>query len=209
MTRWHAGAVAIVLAATVAVAMGQGTKQMPLFTQQQAAQCKKLYAAKCAMCHGDTLQGGVAGPLAGPAFAAAWTRTGLVGDWANSQFTVEDLDFIIRTTMPKGAAGQMASDDYTAVLTYILQQNGYEAGSTTPLRAGSPRMKQERLRFGITKELAAVPPPLRVAGDASAVPKSGGPTQEELIRAAGFDAEVALPHARLFRLAVCGTGPGQ
>lgn len=184
MTRWHAGAVAIVLAATVTVAMGKGTKQMPLFTQQQVAQGKKLYAAKCAMCHGETLQGGAASPLAGPAFAAAWTRTGLVGDWANSQFTVEDLDFIIRTTMPKGSAGQMASDDYTAVLTYILQQNGYEAGSTTPLRAGSPRMKQARLRFGIAKELAAAPPPLRVEGDASAVPKVGGPTQEELIRAA-------------------------
>lgn len=183
MTRWHACAGAIALTGIATVAMGQGTKEIPLFTGQQVAQGKALYAAKCALCHGETLQGGAAGPLAGPAFAAAWTTTGLVGDWANSQITVDDLDFIIRTTMPKGSAGQMGADEYTAVLAYILQQNGYEAGSSTPLRAGSPRMKQARLRFGTSKELAAAPPPLRVAGDAAAVPNGVGPTQEELNRA--------------------------
>ena len=183
MTGWYAHAVAIAVVGTAAAAMGQGTKGMPLFTEKQVAQGKTLYAAKCATCHGETLQGGAAGPLAGPAFAAAWTRTGLVGDWANSQLTVDDLYFIIRTTMPKGSAGQMGAEEYTAVLTYILQQNGYEAGSSTPLRADSPRMKQVRLRFGTSKELAAAPAPLRVAGDAAAVPNGGGPTQEELDRA--------------------------
>jgi len=71
MGGWHAGAVTIALAGTVAVAMGQGTKELPLFTEQQAVQGKKLYATKCAVCHGETLQGGAAGPLAGPAFAAS------------------------------------------------------------------------------------------------------------------------------------------
>jgi alcohol dehydrogenase (cytochrome c) len=163
--------------------MGQGTEETPLFTAEQAARGKQLYAAKCATCHGETLQGGAAGPLAGPAFAKAWTIDHIVGDWADSQLMVDDLDFIIRTTMPKGAAGRMAAEDYTAVLTYLLQQNGYAAGST-PLRAGSPQMKQTRLRFGIAKELASAPPPLSVAGDAADVPKGGGPTQEELNRAA-------------------------
>ena len=184
MTSWYARAMTIVLAGTVTVVMGQGAEDTPLFTVQQAAQGKTLFAARCAACHGETLQGGSAGPLTGPAFAAAWTSSGLVGDWADSQFTVDDLDFIIRTTMPKGAVGRIGAEEYTAVLTYILQQNGYEAGSSTPLRAGSPRMKQARLRFGTAKELAAAPPPLRVAGDAAAVPKGGGPTQEELNRAA-------------------------
>jgi len=179
MTGWYASAVAITVAGAVAVAMSQGTKETPLFTNQQVAQGKTLYAARCAMCHGEKLQGGAAGPLAGPSFAARWTS-----GWGDSKLTVDDLDFIIRTTMPKGSPGTMSATEYTAVLTYILQQNGYEAGGSTPLRAGSARMKQTRLRFGIAKELAATPPPLRVSGDPAAVPKGGGPTQEELNRAA-------------------------
>lgn len=181
MTSLYSRLATIVLAVTTTVVISEGAKDTPLFTAQQAAQGKAFYAARCAACHGETLRGGSAGPLAGP--AAAWTGDDLVGDWADSQFTVDDLDFIIRTTMPKGAAGKMGAEEYTAVLTYILQQNGYDAGST-PLHVGSPRMKQARLRFGTAKELAAVPPPLRVAGDEGAVPKGGGPTQEELSRAA-------------------------
>lgn len=184
MTGWRTCAVTVVLAEFVAIVMGQGTGDKPLFTAEQAAQGKKIYGAKCAACHGETLQGGAAGPLAGPAFADAWTFSGTVGAWADSQLTVDDLDFIIRTTMPKGSPGKLSAEEYTAVLSYILQQNGYEAGSSTPLRAGSPRMKQTRLHFGIAKELAEAPPPLRVAGDPAAVPKGGGPTQEELTRAA-------------------------
>jgi len=188
MTRWcAAAAAAFAVAATLAVGLGQATdpaakqttKEVPLFTAQQVAQGKTLYAAKCAVCRGEKLQGGAAGPLAGSAFAARWTSA-----WADSKLTVDDLDFIIRTTMPKGSPGSMTAAEYTAVLTYILQQNGYEAGGSTPLRAGSARMKQTRLRFTTAKELASEPPPMRVPGDPAAVPKSGGPTQEELNRAA-------------------------
>jgi len=178
MTGWHGCAAIVVWAGTVTAVLGQGAEDPPLFTAQQAAQGKALYAARCAGCHGETLQGAIAGPLAGPAFATAWTS-----GWNDSQLTVSDLDFIIRTSMPKGAAGKMGTDEYTAVLTYILQQNGYATGST-PLGAGSPRLTKTRLRFGVAKELAAAPPPMRVAGDVAAVPKGGGPTQEELSRAA-------------------------
>lgn len=147
MTRWFA--VAVTVAAGIAVTMGQVRKELPLFTKQQVAQGKTLYAEKCAACHGEKLQGGAARALAGPAFAARWTS-----DWGDSKLTVDDLDFIIRTTMPKGSPGKMAADEYMAVLTYILQQNGYEAGASTPLVAGTARMKQARLRFGIATESA-------------------------------------------------------
>jgi len=183
MSKWSAGAVVVTTAAAVAVAASQvahqGTKHAPLFTAQQVEQGKRLYGAKCATCHDENLQGGVAGPLTGPRFAARWTS-----GWGDSKLTVDDLDFIIRTTMPKGSPTTMRPEEYTAVLTYILQQNGYEAGAATPLRAGSPQMKQTLLRFGIAKELAAAPPPLRVPGDPAAVPKGRGPTQEELNGAA-------------------------
>ena len=182
MNKIHASVITLILIGAASPAMGQDQKSK-LYTAQQAARGKVLYDTKCAQCHGETLQGGAAGPLAGPAFATAWYIDGFQGDWADSQLTIDDLDFIIRTTMPKGGAGSLNAQEYTEVLTYILQQNGYAAGPT-PLHAGSPEMKQTRLKFGISAELAAAPPPLRIAGDPAAVPTGGGPTQDELNRAA-------------------------
>jgi PQQ-dependent dehydrogenase (methanol/ethanol family) len=89
------------------------------------------------------------------------------------------MDFIIRTTMPKNAPEKMSAADYTEVQAFILQQNGYKPGPTA-LRAGSPLMKKTRLRFGAANEQALAPPPLRIGGNPNAVPKGGGPTQEEL-----------------------------
>jgi alcohol dehydrogenase (cytochrome c) len=96
---------------------------------------------------------------------------------------VDDLDYMIRNTMPKDAAGTLSAEQYTEVLSYILQQNGYPPGKKM-LQAGSPRMKQTRLRFGIAPELTAAPAPQRIQGDPAAVPNGAGPTQEELNQAA-------------------------
>lgn len=104
--RWLAQAVTVVLAVTVAAVMGQGAEETPLFSAQQAAEGKTLYAARCAACHGQTLQGGTAGPLAGPAFAAAWTLDGSLGAWADSQVTVDDLDFNIVIRCRGGRVGR-------------------------------------------------------------------------------------------------------
>ena len=153
-----------------------------LFTSEQAARGKVLYADKCAQCHGADLQGGSAGALSGPAFAASWNSSGFQGDWADTQLSVDDLDFIIRTTMPKGAGSSLAAEQYNDVLSFVLQQNGYGAGDT-PLNSGSALLQQTLLRFGVSRELAAAAPPRRISGDASAVPTGGGPTQQELNQA--------------------------
>jgi alcohol dehydrogenase (cytochrome c) len=188
LARPGAMAVTMILLAVGCAAAGtagaaEDKREPPLFTAQQVAQGRTLYLARCAKCHGETLQGGSAGPLSGPAFASSWSVGGVIGNWADSQLTVDDLDFIIRTTMPRDAPGKLPPDDYTSVLTYVLQQNGYAAGST-PLRTGSPRMKKAHLHFGIAQELALAPPPARVDGDPAAVPAGGGPTQQELDEAA-------------------------
>jgi mono/diheme cytochrome c family protein len=180
VTCWFVSGLTLLLAGTVKAVVGQGAQEPALFTARQAAQGKKIYAMRCAGCHGDRLQGGAASALEGQAFAVAWENA---GSWGNSKLTVEDLDFIIRTTMPKDAPGKLSAEDYTEVLAFILQQNGYKSGPT-PLRAGSPLMKKTRLHFGTASEQAMAPPPLRLAGDPAAVPKGGGPTQEELNNAA-------------------------
>ena len=163
-------------------AIGDVHEDSALFTSQQAVEGKALYSVRCASCHGDALQGGSAPALAGPEFASAWSADELAADWAESKRTVDDLDFIIRTTMPKGSVGKLGVEEYTAILAYILEQNGYAAG-TTPLRAGSPRMKQARLRFSSPKSAGVTAPPARITGDAAAVPTVGGPTQLELNQA--------------------------
>lgn len=183
MKNLYAFTIAIFLTGIAVSAPSRENNDAKLFTAQQVIRGKILYGANCAECHGETLQGGSAGALSGQAFADSWKSSGMQGNWAEGQLTVDDLDFIIRTTMPKGRPHSLKAEEYTEVLSYILRQNGYATGST-PLRAGSPGMKETPLHFGVAPELAFAPPPLRVEGDPVAVPKGGGPTQEELNRAA-------------------------
>jgi alcohol dehydrogenase (cytochrome c) len=165
--------------ATSTVALGAGGQEVPLFSTRQAAEGETVYRANCAPCHGDHLQGKTAIALAGPDFADAWSAADRAGDWGENQRTVEDLDFIIRSTMPKGRPGRLKAEDYSSVLAYILRENGYVPGST-PLRAGSTALKQARLHFGASSEFKGAPPPQRITGEASAIPRNSGPTQKEL-----------------------------
>jgi len=182
MKMWGKFILTSVLMVTAIPIMAHDDDGEPLYTRQQAASGKAIYNANCAKCHGETLQGGIAGALSGAAFAASWNSNGFQGDWADTQLTVDDLDFIIRSTMPKDSPRTLTPGEYTDVLSFVLQQNGYASGAT-PLQAGSPLMKQTLLRFGISQELATAPPPQRIEGDPAAVPTSAGPTQEELNKA--------------------------
>lgn len=160
-----------------------GRSDPPLFTRQQVLDGRSVYAVHCARCHGDALQGAAAGPLSGPAFAISWSVGGVIGNWSEASLSVDDLDYIIRTSMPRDAPGKLKPLQYDAVLSFILHENGYEAGPD-PLRGGAAVLKRARLRFGVAREQLMAPPPARLAGDASAVPAGGGPTQQELNDAA-------------------------
>jgi alcohol dehydrogenase (cytochrome c) len=181
LVRWGACTTSFLFSIIATSALGDMRDGSALFTLQQAAEGKALFSVRCAACHGDAMQGGSAPALAGADFASGWSPDA-VADWTDSPPTVDDLDFVIRTTMPKGSAGKLRPEEYTAILAYILRQNGYASGST-PLRAGSPRMKQARLRFSSPKGAAAAVPPVRIAGDAAAAPSGGGPTQLDLNQA--------------------------
>jgi len=102
---------------------GVNTDDAPpaLYTSAQATAGAQHYAALCAVCHGAQLQGVVGPALKGPNFASV-----------KSGFAVGDIFTIIANNMPASDPGSLAPDVYVKVMAYVLQQNGYPAG-TTPL----------------------------------------------------------------------------
>jgi mono/diheme cytochrome c family protein/ABC-type amino acid transport substrate-binding protein len=97
-----------------------GSAGLPaLFTAAQAKDGMQKYSDNCAQCHGDRLEG-VSGPaLTGKLFAS---------DKAN--LSVGDILTFIAVNMPATQPGSLPPDDYVQVMAYILQQNGYPAGTT-------------------------------------------------------------------------------
>lgn len=147
----------------------------PLFTDAQAATGKTLYEKSCASCHGAALSGGTAPPLTGPAFQASWR---------DPRVTLDDLFFIIRTTMPPRASATLAPQEHAAVFAYILRANGYSAGPT-PLTEGSVQLRLQRLQVTTAAPPAApAPPPAFIAGAPGAAPATSGPDQAVLSAAA-------------------------
>jgi polar amino acid transport system substrate-binding protein len=90
-----------------------------LYTEAQAEQGKQVYDQKCAVCHGDQLQGKSAPAIAGTDFLK---KADLLG------WSVADLRTIVVTTMPRDNPGSLSPDQYAAVLAYLLGKDCYPAG---------------------------------------------------------------------------------
>ncbi len=103
---------------SVLPAMAMAAAPPALYTAAQATAGAPAYAANCAMCHGADLNGQSGPPLVGQAFAPA----------ANG-YTVGAIFSILEAQMPAAAPGSLTHDQYTAIMAYILQKNGYPAGS--------------------------------------------------------------------------------
>jgi mono/diheme cytochrome c family protein len=111
-------AVAVLVAAPVMA--GAQTAKPALYTADQAMAGAAVYSQACAACHGAQMEGVAAPALKGSAF----------GDMANAQgLTGDALLDVIANTMPQSDPGSLKPDEYAAVTAYILQQNGYPAGS--------------------------------------------------------------------------------
>ena len=91
-----------------------------VYTADQVAQGKSLFADKCATCHGADLNGAEMAPaLVGPTFLGDW-----IGQSADELFTR------IHTTMPANDPGSLSNAQVTQVLAYILSANQFPAGSS-------------------------------------------------------------------------------
>jgi len=110
-----------------------------LYTAAQASRGRDIYRTHCAVCHGSRLDNGVAVALVGPDF---------LGKWGTPARSLDDLFFILRTTMPQPAAGSLAKDEYTDVLAYILERNELPAEATATESAPAPASGQGSFIFG-------------------------------------------------------------
>jgi cytochrome c553 len=106
-----------------------------IFTTQQVSNGKSSYDGVCARCHGVQLTGGTDGgpALKGSSFLAHWD-----GD------TLASLYIKIRDTMPRNTPGTISEEVKIEILAYLLQQNGFPAGSAA-LKIDLPALDELRL----------------------------------------------------------------
>jgi mono/diheme cytochrome c family protein len=90
-----------------------------LYTQAQATAGATVFSQNCAMCHGAALEGGAGPTLLGQSFAAS-----------SNNYTVGAIFSEIAEQMPAGQPGSLTHTQYADVMSYILNKNGYPAGST-------------------------------------------------------------------------------
>lgn len=90
-----------------------------LFTDAQAEAGKTKFMQNCAQCHGPTLTGRSGPALKGVHFASP-----------TAGFHVGDIFTIVSQNMPATAPGSLEHDDYVQIMAFLLQQNGYPAGSS-------------------------------------------------------------------------------
>ncbi len=90
-----------------------------IYTDGQAVRGESFYRARCATCHGMSLEGSEdAPPLAGRDFVFDW-------NCAN----IADLFEKIQFTMPANRPGALDEQQVAEVLSYILKVNRFPAGT--------------------------------------------------------------------------------
>ncbi|HKF66323.1 MAG TPA: cytochrome c, partial [Vicinamibacterales bacterium] len=103
---------------TSSVVHGQSgrTARDGVYTDAQAMRGSAIYKEQCATCHGPSLGGSLAPPLAGDSFTSTWG--GPVLDIVNK----------IQNTMPANDFGKLTRPQATDLVAYVLQANKFPAG---------------------------------------------------------------------------------
>jgi len=92
-----------------------------VFTADQAAEGRTIYAANCASCHGATARGGPGNPS-------------LIGNTLNRKYADMPLSVFydyMAMNMPAGRPGTLLPQQYADVLAFVLTAHGVEPGENT------------------------------------------------------------------------------
>lgn len=130
-----------------------------VYTAAQAMRGRTLYQQRCTMCHGESLTGGLAPPLAGSMFLGAWGGHSL---W--------DLASKIRNTMPADDPGKLTLSQSADLVAFLLQAGKFPSGETV-LAADEAGLKAVALPG--TEQPASAP----AASRAPAFPATGNMQQ--------------------------------
>jgi mono/diheme cytochrome c family protein len=104
---------------TVAIAQNPPRIWAGSYTTAQAERGRTVVEAHCGECHQDDLSGGEGPALVGPTFMLKWELN-----------SVERLFHKIRDTMPEAGSSDVSDVQKLDAVAYILQQNGFPAGTT-------------------------------------------------------------------------------
>ena len=116
----RAAAGLLVVAAGLAAAGASARKPAvpAIYAAEQAAQGARVYAIRCAMCHGARLEGAVEIPALTGRF---------IVNWGNRP--VADLFDYVSRAMPQPAPGSLSPADNARLAAFLLRENGYPAGA--------------------------------------------------------------------------------
>lgn len=114
-----------------------------VYSAAQATRGQAIYAAQCASCHGDKLEGVSGPPLAANPFLSRWQGQ-----------TLSALGGKILKTMPAGAAGTLTPPQSADLVAYLLRANGLPAG-TTDLGADDAALARVGLPAGMVAGAAS------------------------------------------------------
>lgn len=114
-----------------------GATHPAIYTSAQATAGLHQFLDNCSMCHGPTLEGGVGPALKGKHFAAP-----------SFDYHVGDIFTIVAQNMPADQPGSLKHQTYVEIMAYLLQQNGYPAGSKALTYEGAMKSKVKFISGG-------------------------------------------------------------
>ena len=143
------------------------------YTAAQVSQGRWEFSQKCAVCHGQQLQGGGAPALKGAQFVQRWNGKKL-----------SDFYQFVHSDMPLGLGASLPSQEYADIVGFLLAQNGLPAG-TDKFTPYSPmdRVLELSAAAAAGGTVASAPPgQIRIGAlyGKLAQPTTAGPTQAEL-----------------------------
>lgn len=107
-------------------------------TEAQAIRGEAVYAARCAVCHGDHMEGKSAPPIAGTVFL----KKAQALDW-----TADNLRTVVVTTMPRDNPGTLSPAQYADVIAFLLASDCYRVGQTAFPTTPTPTIQHAALQI--------------------------------------------------------------